>query len=250
MPVAVHLVEVREVVERRVGRVDDVAPAVVPPVLLQLEALAGAGNELPQARGMRARVRHRVEGALHHRQQRELGRHAALLELLDDVVEVHAAAVEDALQVVGARRVVGHLLAHQVVVEVGHGEALAHALPQVVGLRGAIDLAHPAQRLGDLLALALERRRRLAPRRARRCRQGAWLAEAERAGGVRLEAGQELKARRRCPAAAVQGAQAARWRRPGRGLLLSPPQEGAMSSASYVDFLVDMQIARRHGSSA
>ena len=76
--------------------------AVVPPVLLELEALAGAGDELPQPGGMRARVGHRVERALHHRQQRELGRHAALLDLLDDVIEVQPAAVEDALQVVRA----------------------------------------------------------------------------------------------------------------------------------------------------
>ena len=44
LPVAVHLIEVLEVVERGVGRIDDVAPAVVPPVLLQLPALAGAGE--------------------------------------------------------------------------------------------------------------------------------------------------------------------------------------------------------------
>ena len=77
VPVAVHGVQLGEVVEGSVGGVDDVAPPVVPGVLLELEAPAGARNELPDARGMRAGVRHRVEGALHHRQQRELHRHAA-----------------------------------------------------------------------------------------------------------------------------------------------------------------------------
>ena len=103
VPVAVHLVDVRQVVERGVGRGDDVAPAVVPPVLLQLVALAGAGDELPEAGSMRARVGHRVERALDHRQQRQLGRQAALLELVDDVVQIELAALEDALQVVLVR---------------------------------------------------------------------------------------------------------------------------------------------------
>src|SRR5205814_10552595 len=79
------------------------------------------------------------------------------------------------------------------------------------------------------------------PDRVRRCRRGAWLAAAERGGGLRLEAGREAKALRRCPAAAVQRVRAARWRRPGPGPLPPPSQEGAMSSASYVDFLVDVQ---------
>src|SRR6185503_12891748 len=100
LPVAVHLVELGEVVERGVGGIDDAAAPVVPPALLELEALAGAGDELPEAGGVRARVGHRVEGALDHRQQGELGGQTAALDLADDVVEIEPAAVEDALEVV------------------------------------------------------------------------------------------------------------------------------------------------------
>ena len=39
---------------------------------------------------------------------------------------------------------------------------------------------------------------------------------------------------------AAQGAQAARWRRPAPGRTRLP-REGAISSASYVDFLIDVQ---------
>ena len=129
LPVAVHLVETGEVVERRIGRIDDVAAPVVPPVLLQLEALAGARNELPQARGVGARVGHGIERALDHRKQRDLGGHAAFFQLFDDVIEVELAAIEHALQIVGARGVVGHLLAHQGPLDIRYGEALADALP-------------------------------------------------------------------------------------------------------------------------
>ncbi|HEV8109473.1 MAG TPA: hypothetical protein VGP97_18320, partial [Burkholderiales bacterium] len=111
------------------------------------------------------------------------------------MVEVDAAAVEHALEILGARGVVGRLLAYQVAVEVGHGEALAHALPEIVGLRGAIDLAHAAQRLGNLLALALKRRQL---RRVEHAAAGGWLrwrgrSELRRSGlgggGLRLDGG-------------------------------------------------------------
>ena len=84
---------------------------------------------MPEA--LRRRHRLRVEGALDERQQRQLGRHAALVELLDDVEQVAAAALGHARHVVGPGRVPLLAVAHQVVVEVGHREAAAHALPQV-----------------------------------------------------------------------------------------------------------------------
>ncbi len=82
MPVAVHLVDIAQVVQGRRGGSHDVAPAVVPPVLRQLVALAGARDELPEPRRVRAGVGHRIEGALDHRQQRELGGQAAFLDFL------------------------------------------------------------------------------------------------------------------------------------------------------------------------
>ena len=66
-----------QVIERTAGRGDHVAAAVVPPVLLEAEARARARDELPQARGARARIRVRLEGALDHRQERQLARHLA-----------------------------------------------------------------------------------------------------------------------------------------------------------------------------
>ncbi len=72
-PVPVELVmQELQVVERGTRGLDDVTTPVVPPVLLQAEARAGAGNELPEARGARARIRERLEGAFDHRQQSEL----------------------------------------------------------------------------------------------------------------------------------------------------------------------------------
>ncbi|TXG87576.1 MAG: hypothetical protein E6R15_13185, partial [Zoogloea sp.] len=106
VPVAVHLVDGLQVVEGRVGGGDHVAPLIDPPVLLELVVLAGGRNELPQAGGLGRRQGHRIEGALHHRQQRELGGHAAPLEFLDDVVEVTLAAGEDLAQGAGAVDVV------------------------------------------------------------------------------------------------------------------------------------------------
>ena len=72
---------------------------------LSSKSRAGRRDELPHARGARHRHRLRVEGALDERQQRQLGRHAALVELLDDVEQVAAAALGHALHVVGPGRV-------------------------------------------------------------------------------------------------------------------------------------------------
>jgi hypothetical protein len=58
---------------------------------------------------------------------------------LDDVVQVAPAAFEDAFQQVGPVQVPGLAIGHQRAVEVGHGKAVAHALPEVVGRRGEVD---------------------------------------------------------------------------------------------------------------
>ena len=47
MPVAVHVVDGLQVVERGIGRGDDVAAFVAPPVLFEIETLAGGRDELP-----------------------------------------------------------------------------------------------------------------------------------------------------------------------------------------------------------
>ena len=90
LPVPLQLVERLQVVERGVGGRDHVAARVVLRRLRELVARAGARDELPQARCVRARVGHRIERALDDGQQRDLGGHAALLQLLDDVEQVPA----------------------------------------------------------------------------------------------------------------------------------------------------------------
>ena len=136
-PVAVEFIVQRlQVIERRARGLDRVAPAVVPPVLLEAEAAAGVGDELPQPRGARARVGIGLERALDDRQQRELARHIALLELADDVVQPQLGASEGALEEV---RVVGkpvELGIDRGLIDVLELEAGAQALEQVGWLGG------------------------------------------------------------------------------------------------------------------
>ncbi len=124
MPVAVHFVNGLQVVECGVGRGDDVAALVEPAILLQLVGLAGGGDELPHAQRARRRIGQRIEGALDHRQQGQFGRHAALFEFRDDVVQVAPAALEDALQQVRPVQVPGLAVGHQRAVQVGHRKPL------------------------------------------------------------------------------------------------------------------------------
>jgi hypothetical protein len=72
------------------------------------------------------------ERALNHRQQDELGRQAALLDLLHDVIEVDAAALEHPLQIFAVRRVFARPAAGERAVQVRHGEALADTGPEVL----------------------------------------------------------------------------------------------------------------------
>src|SRR3984885_8234899 len=97
-PVAVELIVQRlQIIERRARRLDDVAPSVVPPVLLEVEARPRAGDELPQSRRARSRVGVRLVRALNHRQQGKLERHAALFDLRGNVIEIKLRALEGSL---------------------------------------------------------------------------------------------------------------------------------------------------------
>ncbi len=131
LPAPEHVVEPLQVVERGVRGGHDVAAVVLPVVLREAVVLARRGDELPQARGPRARVGVRVEGALHDRQQRDLRGHAALLHFLHDVVQVAAAAVHEALDVIRAAGVPDLVLEHERRIERLQQEALADALPEV-----------------------------------------------------------------------------------------------------------------------
>ncbi len=172
MPVAVDVVDVLQIIERGTGRGDDVAAAVVPPVLLEFVALSGARDELPQARGVGARVGQRVERALDDRQQGDLGGQAAFFQLVDDVVQVQAAAVEHAREVVLVGHVPRGVPGHLRRADVGHGETVAQALPQVGGRFGAVE---PGDALGlrEFALFAIEGRqlRRVAQAHLRQCRR-------------------------------------------------------------------------------
>ena len=135
VPVAEHLVQRLQVVERGVGRGEDVAPPVVPEVLVEVVVPAGRGDELPQPRSVRARVRERVVRALDHRQERELGGHPAALERLDDVEEVFPAAVDEDPELLGPLRVPGLPLDDDRAHEVRDREAGADADPEIAGCR-------------------------------------------------------------------------------------------------------------------
>ncbi|MND92981.1 hypothetical protein D3C80_851570 [compost metagenome] len=84
---------------------------------------------------MAARIGHWVVGAFDGRQQGQLQRHVALFETLDDVMDVEAAAIAGAFE---ERRVTGEpqALLFDAWVDgnaVLQLEALAHALPDVLG---------------------------------------------------------------------------------------------------------------------
>ena len=74
----------------------NVAAFIVPPVLLQAVVFPRAGHELPNARSARARIGCRIERAFNDRQQCDFHRHAAFLDLEHDVVQIAAAAIDDA----------------------------------------------------------------------------------------------------------------------------------------------------------
>lgn len=99
-PVTVEaLVQLLQVIECCTGRIDDVAATVVPPVLLQAQPFAGAGNDLPETRGAPVRIGKRIECALDDRQQRQIAGHAAFFECFGDVMQVAAGAPEHTLNV-------------------------------------------------------------------------------------------------------------------------------------------------------
>src|SRR5690606_1136638 len=99
--------DVLQIVERGAGRGDDVAALVHPPVLFEAIVLAGGGDELPHAQGLGRGGGERVVGALDDGQQRQFGRHAAIFEFGDDVIQIALAAFEHALDVAGVVEIPG-----------------------------------------------------------------------------------------------------------------------------------------------
>src|SRR6185312_8213752 len=100
-PVAVELiVEILQVIESRPSGLDDIAPTVIPPVLLQAKARPRARYELPQPRSPRVGISIRLERAFEDGEQRNLERHATRLELRDDMIEIGFRVAERTLEMV------------------------------------------------------------------------------------------------------------------------------------------------------
>ena len=79
LPVAVKaFMQHRQVIQGRIGRGNDIPPAVVPPVMLQAIMFARAGDKLPDAGGMAARIGEWLIGALDNREQGQIERHGPL----------------------------------------------------------------------------------------------------------------------------------------------------------------------------
>ena len=93
LPVPEPIVQSREVIERRPGTFENVAPLVFPEILLQGKDGAGARHELPQARGFGVGEGFGLKGAFNKREERQFRGHAAGFDFFDDVVEVFAGAV-------------------------------------------------------------------------------------------------------------------------------------------------------------
>ena len=131
MPVAEHAVQLLQVVQCRAGGCQHVAAVVAKRVLLEFEVFAGSRHELPHAGRLGARYRLRIEGAFDKRQQGQLGRHIAPLQLLDDVKQVLARTLGHAQDVLGPGGIPLLALMHQVAVEVGHAKAAPDPVPKI-----------------------------------------------------------------------------------------------------------------------
>ena len=139
MPVAMHVVDGLQVIECGTGGGDHIAPFILPPVLFQLEALAGSRDELPESGGCGRRMGHRIERTFHHRQQGQFARHAARFQFLDDVVQVGPAAFDHAPQRFRSVHVPLLVMQDQFIIQVHHRKTMAQAIPEVGLVQGEVD---------------------------------------------------------------------------------------------------------------
>ena len=136
LPVAEVAEQLLEVVERLVGRGDHITPRVEPEVLLEAEVLARRRHELPDPGRARSRQRSRIETALDHRQQRDVERHAALVDFVDDVVQIAPAAIDHPCNVLWALRIPPLPLRDHWAVEIRNRISLDDSIPKVIGRLG------------------------------------------------------------------------------------------------------------------
>ena len=131
VPIAKHLVQFLQVVQRRPGRGKHIAAVVPKHVLAQFVLLASSWHELPHAHCLGRGHCLGIEGTLHKRQQCQLAWHVAALKLFNNMKQVFVGALGHAHQVVGPGAVPLFAPAHQISVEVGHAKPAADTLPQV-----------------------------------------------------------------------------------------------------------------------
>ena len=129
-PVTEHLMQFFQVIQCACGRPDDVASAVIPPVLPQPEIATGGRHELPDAGGIAGRARARIETALYHGQQRNFAGHAAAFHFAGNVIKVAARPVHHAHNVVGATGIPLLVFGDQRAVYILQREATAQTLPE------------------------------------------------------------------------------------------------------------------------
>ncbi len=135
-PIAVELIRQEfQVVERSGGCGEYVASPVVVPILLETVASPGRWNELPQARSSRAGIGNRIERALDDRQECELHRHAARLDLVHDVKQIALAALEGAIEILRVTSKPALLFIDGRVVHVNEREAVTNAFEQIARRR-------------------------------------------------------------------------------------------------------------------
>ena len=147
VPVAKHSVQFFQVIQRRAGGGQHIAPIVAQHVLLQVKVGAGGRHELPHASSLGAGDGLRVKRAFDVGQQRQLGGHVALFQLFDNVEQVFFGALGHAQDVVRAAAVPLLAIGDFVAFQVGHGKAAADAFPQVLGRLQRGDLARGEARL-------------------------------------------------------------------------------------------------------
>ena len=135
VPVAKHGVELLQVVQCGAGGGQHVAPVIAEHALLEFKGTSSGRHELPHAGRLGTGHGLRVEGALHKGQQGQLGGHVAQLQLFHNVEQVLFGALRHAVDVVRAGGVPLLAVVHQVVVQIGHGVAIADAFPQILGRR-------------------------------------------------------------------------------------------------------------------
>ena len=83
-----------QVIERGLSGIDDVAPAVIPAVLLEAEDLASTGDELPDASRVATRQRLWVVCGFDDWQEGDFHGHMAFIHCLNDMEQVEAGAVQ------------------------------------------------------------------------------------------------------------------------------------------------------------